>query len=61
VTEEEIREYCRGNIARYKVPAFVRIVDAFPMTVTGKLQKFRMRDAEIEFRGLGTASRIRTA
>ncbi|MCC6363525.1 MAG: AMP-binding protein [Bryobacterales bacterium] len=61
VTEEEIREYCRGNIARYKVPAYVRIVDAFPMTVTGKLQKFRMRDAEIELRGLATASRIQTA
>lgn len=60
-TGEEIREYCRENIARYKVPAYVRIVDAFPVTVTGKLQKFRMRDAEIELRGLEAASRIQTA
>ena len=44
-TEEEIREFCRGQIAHYKVPRYVRFVDAFPMTVTGKIQKFIMRDA----------------
>jgi len=46
--EEEIREFCRGQIAHYKIPRYVRFVDAFPMTVTGKAQKFAMRDAMIE-------------
>jgi fatty-acyl-CoA synthase len=44
VTEEEIRDYCRGQIAHYKVPRYVRFVAEFPMTVTGKAQKFRMRE-----------------
>ena len=43
-TEEEMRDWCRGRIAHYKVPRYVWFVDAFPMTVTGKLQKFRMRE-----------------
>ncbi|WP_296947845.1 AMP-binding protein [uncultured Massilia sp.] len=40
---EEIRDFCRGRIAHYKVPRYVRFVDAFPMTVTGKIQKFVLR------------------
>jgi fatty-acyl-CoA synthase len=40
---EEIREFCRGQIAHYKVPRYVRFVDSFPMTVTGKVQKFVLR------------------
>ena len=43
-TEQEIREYCKGRIAHYKIPKHVRFVDEFPMTVTGKLQKYRMRE-----------------
>ena len=59
--EEEIREFCRGRIAHFKVPQYIRFVDAFPMTVTGKVQKFRIREIEIEDRGLEDAARIRTA
>jgi|SRR5579871_4512 len=59
--EEEIRDFCRGRIAHFKVPQYVRFVDSFPMTVSGKVQKFRMRDQEIEARGLGRAANIRTA
>ncbi len=59
--EEEIREFCRGRIAHFKVPQYIRFVDAFPMTVTGKVQKFRMREIEIQDRGLEDAARIRTA
>jgi fatty-acyl-CoA synthase len=59
--EEEIREFCRGRIAHFKVPQYIRFVEAFPMTVTGKVQKFRMREIEIEDRGLQDAARIRTA
>ena len=47
-TEDEIKEFCKGQIAHYKVPRYVRFVDEFPMTVTGKAQKFIMRDSMIE-------------
>ncbi len=42
--EEELRDYCRGRIAHYKVPRYVRFVEDFPMTITGKMQKFIMRE-----------------
>jgi len=44
VTEEEIRAFCRGQIAHYKVPRYVRFMDSFPLTVTGKIQKYLMRE-----------------
>ena len=47
-TEDEIRDYCRDKIAHFKVPKYIRFVDEFPMTVTGKLQKFKMQETEIE-------------
>jgi fatty-acyl-CoA synthase len=50
--EEELKEFCRGRIAHFKVPRYVRFVDEFPMTVTGKVQKFKMRDAAIAELGL---------
>ena len=43
-SEEEIRDFCRDQIAHYKIPRFIRFVDAFPMTVTGKVQKFLIRE-----------------
>lgn len=51
-TEDEIKTYCREQIAHYKVPAYIRFVDEFPMTVTGKIQKFVMRDTMVEDLGL---------
>jgi fatty-acyl-CoA synthase len=59
--EEEIREFCRGQIARYKVPRYVKFVDSFPMTVTGKVQKFKMRETAVEELGLDKAATIATA
>jgi fatty-acyl-CoA synthase len=47
VTEQEIIDFCKGQIAHYKIPRYVRFVDGFPMTVTGKVQKFEMRKAMI--------------
>jgi fatty-acyl-CoA synthase len=44
LSEEEIRAFCKDQIAHFKVPRFIRLVDDFPMTVTGKVQKFRMRE-----------------
>ncbi len=51
-TEEDVKEFCRGTIAHYKVPRYVTFVEEFPMTVTGKVQKFVMRDAAIAQLGL---------
>ena len=58
---EEIREFCRGRIAHFKIPRYVKVTEEFPMTVTGKIQKFRMREMAVEELGLQTASQIETA
>jgi len=60
-TEDEIRDFCRGKIAHFKIPQYIRFVEQFPMTVTGKIQKFRMRELEIGERGLQDAASIQTA
>ncbi len=51
-TPEEIIAWCKGQIAHYKVPRYIRFVDAFPMTVTGKIQKYQIREAMIAELGL---------
>jgi fatty-acyl-CoA synthase len=61
VTEDEIREFCKGEIAHYKIPRYIKLVDAFPMTVTGKVQKFKMRELAIDELGLAEAAAIATA
>jgi len=60
-TVEEIRDFCRGKIAYFKVPQYVRFVDGFPMTVSKKVQKFLIRDQEIKERGLEGVARTVTA
>jgi fatty-acyl-CoA synthase len=60
-TEDEIREFCRSQIATYKIPRYVRFVSEFPTTVTGKIQKYRMREISIAELGLNAADAIRTA
>ena len=52
LSEDSVREFCSGQIAHYKIPYYVRFVDEFPMTVTGKIQKFVMRDQMTEELGL---------
>jgi fatty-acyl-CoA synthase len=61
LTEEGLREFCRGRIAHFKVPRYVKFVDSFPMTVTGKVQKFKMRESAIEELGLKPAASVATA
>ncbi len=61
LTVEEIRAYCTGRIAHYKIPKYVRFTTEFPMTITGKVQKFKMREASIAELGLEAASRTQTA
>jgi fatty-acyl-CoA synthase len=61
VNGDELREFCRGKIASYKIPRYWKFVDAFPMTVTGKVQKFKMREAAVAELGLEKAAAVRTA
>ena len=61
LSEQDVRDYCRGKIAHYKVPRYVRFSTDFPMTVTGKVQKFKMRETSIAELGLAAASQARTA
>jgi fatty-acyl-CoA synthase len=56
-----VRAFCEGQIARFKIPRYVRVVDAFPLTVTGKVQKYKMREHEIEALGLESAASATTA
>ncbi|MER2552346.1 MAG: AMP-binding protein [Thauera sp.] len=55
LSEDEVREYCKGQIAHYKIPRYIRFVDSFPMTVTGKIQKFLIRQRMKEELGLDEA------
>ena len=52
VDEDSVRAFCKGQIAHYKVPRYMRFVTEFPMTVTGKIQKFRIREVMVEELGL---------
>ncbi|MGZ4572039.1 MAG: AMP-binding protein [Blastococcus sp.] len=61
LTAESLREYCTGKLAHYKIPRYVRIVDEFPMTVTGKIRKVEMRATSVEELGLQAAAAVRNA
>jgi fatty-acyl-CoA synthase len=52
IDAKALKDFCRGQIARYKIPRYFRFVDGFPMTISGKVQKYKMRETEIEERGL---------
>ena len=55
------RRSARGKIAHYKIPRYVHVADEFPMTVTGKVQKYKMRETAIELLGLAGAAGVKTA
>jgi fatty-acyl-CoA synthase len=61
LTAEQVREFCVGKIAHYKVPRYIRVTQDFPMTVTGKVQKFKMRETSVDELGLVEASQTQTA
>ncbi|MGZ4781464.1 MAG: AMP-binding protein [Oryzihumus sp.] len=58
---EDVREFCSGQLAHYKIPRYVHVVDGFPMTVTGKIRKVEMRAQAVEILGLQDAAGIRHA
>jgi len=61
LTPEAITQFSEGRIAKYKIPKYIKFVDSFPMTVTGKVQKFKMREISIQELSLENAARIYTA
>ena len=61
LTEDELRAFCSGKIAHYKIPRYLRISDDFPMTIPGKVQKFKMREVSTTELNLEDAARTRTA
>jgi fatty-acyl-CoA synthase len=61
VTDEALVAFCRGKIATYKIPRYWKYVDGFPMTVTGKIQKFKMREVAVDELGLAAAAATVTA
>jgi fatty-acyl-CoA synthase len=58
---EALREFCRGKIAHFKVPRYISVCAEFPMTVTGKVQKYKLREQAIEELGLQVAAGVDTA
>lgn len=60
-SSEEIREYCAGKIARYKIPQYVQFIQAYPTTANGKVQKYRLREQAIRDLGLHKAAMVETA
>ncbi|MXV98820.1 MAG: AMP-binding protein [Acidimicrobiaceae bacterium] len=60
-TTDDIKDFCRGTIAHYKVPRYIKITDTFPMTITGKVQKFKMREQSIEELRLDAAAQVQSA
>jgi fatty-acyl-CoA synthase len=61
LTEQEIREYCQGQISHQKIPRYVQFVDAYPLTGSGKVQKFMLREQAIKTLGLEQVAQVRTA
>jgi fatty-acyl-CoA synthase len=61
LTDDDVRQFCQGKIAHFKIPRYIRFSTDFPMTVTGKVQKFKMRETSITELGLTTASQTKTA
>jgi fatty-acyl-CoA synthase len=61
LTAEELTDFCRGKIAHFKVPRYIRFVGEFPMTVTGKVQKFKMREVAIDELKLEDANAVENA
>jgi fatty-acyl-CoA synthase len=60
-TPEEIKAFCKGKIAHYKIPKYIKFVNDFPMTVTGKIQKYKMREESIKELVLEDVAKMKTA
>ena len=61
LTLEDLKQFCKGKIAEYKIPRYLKVTSDFPMTVSGKIQKFKMREISIQEFGLQQAAKTETA
>ncbi len=61
LTAEQVQKFCEGKIARFKIPRYVKFVEQFPLTISGKVQKFRMREIAAKELGLESEAGIETA
>ncbi|MGG4454989.1 AMP-binding protein [Brevibacillus porteri] len=61
LTEDEVRDYCEGKIAHYKIPRYIQFVDEYPMTASGKIQKFKLRELALELFGQSNPNQTGTA
>ncbi len=61
ISEEELRAYCKGQISHQKIPRYFHFVESYPMTASGKVQKFLLRDNGMKALGLESAAKVRTA
>jgi fatty-acyl-CoA synthase len=61
LTLDDLKQFCKGKIAEYKIPRYLKITNDFPMTVSGKIQKFKMRQISIEEFGLREPAKTETA
>jgi fatty-acyl-CoA synthase len=61
LTEEDVRTYCRGQISHQKIPRYFQFVESYPLSASGKVQKFVLRERAIKTLGLEDVAKIRTA
>jgi fatty-acyl-CoA synthase len=61
MTEQDVKDFCKGKIAHYKIPRYVMFVNDFPINISGKIMKFKMRETSIKALGLQEADKIETA
>jgi len=61
MTEQDVKDFCKGKIAHYKIPRYIMFVDDFPINISGKIMKFKMRESSIKVLGLQEADKIETA
>jgi fatty-acyl-CoA synthase len=61
LSAQDLREFCTGKLAHYKIPRYVHVVEEFPMTVTGKVRKVQMREEAVDLLGLRQAAEIQHA
>ncbi len=61
LTEQELRDYCKGQISHQKIPRYFQFVESYPLTASGKVQKFVLREQAIKALGLEAAANTQTA
>ena len=61
MTEQDVKDFCKGKIAHFKIPRYIMFVNDFPINISGKIMKFKMREHSIQVLGLEEADKVETA